>query len=131
MSPTEPWADAWLNNRPMPPHTFPPELLQPMLDLAERWLVSDTGPRRQLEEFVAGEASYDVMDGLLYSGFCRDRSRPQRIPPIPVVVQMLYRSPPPGDRAALEQAMVEVFARVLSDWCRIFLGGQGPPYTAP
>src|SRR4051794_7277755 len=109
MSPAEGWVDAWLNNKPMPPHAFPPALLQPMLDLAERWLESDRGPRKQLEEFVAREQTYDVMDGLLYSGFCRDRRRPQRTPPIPVIVQLLYRTPPPANRDELEAAMVEVF----------------------
>jgi hypothetical protein len=131
MSPPEPWVDAWLNNRPMPPHAFPPDLLPSLLNQAERWLLSDAGPRRQLEEFVAREQTYDVMDGLLYSGFCRDRSRPQRTPPIPVLVQLLYRVPPPPDQAALDAAMVEVFARVLSEWCRLSLGGQGRLYTAP
>jgi hypothetical protein len=131
MNPTEHWIDAWLNNKAMPPHALPATLLPPLLDTAERWLESDHGPRKQLEEFVAREESYDVMDGLLYSGFCHDRSRPQRTPPIPVIVQLLYRSPPPADREALEAAMVEVFARVLSEWCRLYLGGQGPLYTAP
>jgi hypothetical protein len=131
MSPDEPWVDAWLNNKAMPPHAFPPALLQPLLDTAERWLVSNDGPRKQLEEFVSREETYAVMDGLLYSGFCRDRSRPQRTPPIPVTVQLLYRTPPPADVNALEAALVEVFARVLSEWCRLHLGGPGPLYTAP
>jgi hypothetical protein len=131
MSPNEPWVDAWLNNKAMPAQAFPPNLLQPMLDTAERWLESDDGPRKQLVEFVSQEETYDVMDGLLYSGFCRDRSRPQRSPPIPVIVQLLYRTPPPADVDALGVAMVAVFARVLSEWCRLHVGGQGPLYTAP
>jgi hypothetical protein len=131
MSPSEPWVDAWLNNKPMPPHAFPAALLPTLLETAERWLVSDDGPRKQLEEFVGRDDTYDVMDGLLYSGFCRDRARPQRTPPIPVVIQLLYRTPPPADVNALGAAMVEVFARVLSQWCRLHTGGQGPWYTAP
>ena len=131
MSPNESWVDAWLNNKAMPPQPFPAELQQPLLDMAERWLERDDGPRKQLEEFVGRDETYDVMDGLLYSGFCRDRSRPQRTVPIPVIVQLLYRTPAPADVNALEAAMVEVFARVLSEWCRLHLSGQGPLYTAP
>jgi hypothetical protein len=112
------------------PH-FPPALLQTLLDTAEDWLESDAGPRKQLEEFVGREETFEVMDGLIYSGFCRDRSRPQRMPPIPVIVQLLYRTPPVADLDALGAAMIEIFARVLSEWCRLRMGGQGPVYTAP
>lgn len=115
----------------MPLHAFPPALLEPLLDMAEQYLQSDHGPRKQLEEFVSRDETYDVMDGLLYSGFCRDRNQPQRVPPVPVVVELLYRTPPPADTVALEAAMVEIFARVLSEWCGLWVAGQGPLYTAP
>src|SRR4051812_34900854 len=98
MASTEAWVDAWLNYKPMPPNLFPETLLRPMLDIADRWLSSKNGPRIQLEEFVSREESYNVMDGLLFSGFCRDRLQRQRTRPIPVTVQLLYRSPPPVDK---------------------------------
>ncbi len=64
------------------------------------------------------------MDGLLFSGFCRDRTNPQRIRPIPVLVEMLYHRPAPTDVPGLESRMIEVFARALSEWCRLHLSGQ-------
>src|SRR5437870_3848318 len=64
MSPSEPWVDAWLNNMVMPPHAFPPALLQPLFDRAERWLTSSDGPREQFEEFAGREETCEVMDGL-------------------------------------------------------------------
>jgi hypothetical protein len=77
-----PWVDDWLNNHVMPPHTFPGHLLERMRSRAEDWMLSDNRPRRQAEEFVSREESYAVMDGLLFSGFCRDRRQPGRIPPV-------------------------------------------------
>jgi hypothetical protein len=124
MSSPENWADAWLNNRPMPPHHFPEPLLGPMHDLAERWLLSDHGPRRQVEEFVSGDEAYEVMGGLLYSGFCRDPRLPGRLRPVPVLVELLYALSPGADRPALERLMVETFARALAEWCRLHLSGQ-------
>jgi hypothetical protein len=130
MPPAEPWEDAWLNNRPMPAHEFPDALLGPMQTLAERWMLSDTGPRLQLVEFVSRDESYAIMDGLLFSGFCHDRTKPQRIRPIPVLMEMLYHQPHPADVTGLEGQMVERFARALSEWCRLHLSGQ-PYEVAP
>ena len=64
------------------------------------------------------------MDGLLYSGFCRDRKKPHRIRPVPVIVQLLYTTPTTADQTELEGAMIKVFAQVLSEWCRLHLSGQ-------
>jgi hypothetical protein len=123
-SPDPPWVDAWLNNRVMPPHSFPDSLLEPMRSRAEAWMLSDNGPRRQVEEFVSRDQSYDIMDGLLFSGFCRDRSQPDRIPPVPVIVQLLYVFPPQGDQQELENLMASTFARVFRDWCRLHVSGR-------
>lgn len=127
----EPWEDAWLNNKPMPPYNFPPALLEPMRRRAEEWLLNDEGPRKQLQEFVSAEKSYEVMDGLLFSGFCLDRRQPRRVRPLPVLVQLLYRVPPPTTPEELESAMIEVFARALSEWCRHYLASGGRLDTAP
>ncbi len=117
MSPTEPWIEAWLNGSAMPPNSFPESLRHPLLDVADLWMTSNRGPRKQLEEFVTREESYRIMDGLLYAGFCRDRTQPQRIMPIPVITQIVYGRPPPADREALVSVMTEIFGRVLSEWC--------------
>ena len=124
MSPSEPWVDAWLNNKAMPPQAFPPALLQPLLDRAERWLVSNDGPRKQLEEFVSRARAAFIMDGLVYAGFCRDRTQDQRIRPVPVITQLLYTTPMSADETALEEAMIKVLAQVLSEWCRLHLSGS-------
>jgi hypothetical protein len=124
MPPIEPWEDAWLNNKPMPPHNFPTELLDVLLDCAERWMENSHGRIAQLEEFVSRERSSDVMSGLLYTGFCRDRVNPLRIRPIPVITQMLYLAPKPVDEAEVQALMNSVFAHVLSEWCRLHVSGQ-------
>jgi hypothetical protein len=124
MNPLEPWEDAWLNNRTMPSHSFPHGLLEPMLTLAERWTLDETGPRRQLEEFVSRNDSYTIITGLVFSGFCRDRTKPQRIRPIPVLVEMLYQPSTPSDVPSMERRMADLFARALSEWCRLHLSGQ-------
>lgn len=130
MSPSEPWEEAWLNSAPMPPRGFPDALLSPLLDLAEHWLLSGHGPRRQLLEFVSTSTSFEIMNGLLYSGFCHNPSSNRRIPPIPVLIQLLYRTPAPADAEEMERAMIEIFARVLSEWCRLHLSGK-PYQVAP
>jgi hypothetical protein len=43
MPPMESWEDAWLNNKPMPPHSFPQELLDCLLECAERWMENSHG----------------------------------------------------------------------------------------
>ena len=124
MGPSDPWVDAWLNNKPMPAYTFPAALMDFMLTQAEAWMTNSDGPRKQLEEFVPRERSPIIMDGLLYSGFCRDRTQAQRIAPVPVMFQLLYTTPMSADQAALEAATIKVFAKVLSEWCQLHLSGQ-------
>jgi hypothetical protein len=60
MSPSEPWADAWLNNKAMPPHAFPPALLQPLLEgLTEpKGAYQVVGP--MLQKAVEASATNDV-----------------------------------------------------------------------
>lgn len=98
MPPTEPWEDAWLNNKAMPPNGFPQELLDCVLDRAEKWMENEHGRAKQLEEFVPRARIADIMSGLLYAGFCRDRSQPFRIRPVPVITRMLYATPKPTQR---------------------------------
>jgi hypothetical protein len=124
MSPLEPWADAWLNGKTMPPHTLSHEWIDLILIRAEDWMVKPLGPRKQLEEFVSGDRTSAIMDGLLYSGFCRDRTKAQRIRPIPVLVRMLYTTPAPVDPSDVQSAMIRTFAEVLSEWCQLHLSGQ-------
>ena len=130
MPPDEIWEDAWLNNKPMPPHRFPPQLLGVMLSVMEHWLDDDAGPRKQLEEFVPGERTHEIMAGLLYNGFCIDRTKPYRIRPIPLITQMLFQTPMVGDPSEVEPAMQRLFSRILSDWCRLHVSEQ-PYQVAP
>lgn len=78
----------------------------------------------QLEEFVSRDRSGDIMCGLLYTGFCRDRAKPLRIRPIPVITQMLYAEPRPVDESDVQSAMNRIFAQVLSEWCRLHVSAQ-------
>jgi hypothetical protein len=64
------------------------------------------------------------MSGLLYTGFCRDRAKPLRLRPVPVITQTLYMTPMPVDQAEVLAAMNRVFARVLSEWCRMHVSAQ-------
>ena len=94
-------------------------LQQPLENLYEHWLGNRCGPRRQIEEFVNRLEAIDVMNGLMITGFARGLGQERRTPPIPVVVQVLYRSAPPESTSDLATAVVEAFGQVQSEWCRL------------
>ena len=116
----EEWELTWLEGKPMPPHAFPAHLMGPAEDIAENWLLEDTSPRLQVEEWVSRNQAYTVMDGLLWSGFQLKGQTFKRVPPLPVWVRLLYQSEPPQTVEELKQVMIELFARVFAEWRRQF-----------
>jgi hypothetical protein len=112
----EAWETAWLECQPMPPHVLPRELKQRMQTIAEAWLAGNSGPRVHVEEWVSRKQAYDVMDGLLWTGFRLKRQPEKRIRPVPVCIQMLYQKPPPIDARGLRQQMRLVLNSAFREW---------------
>jgi hypothetical protein len=114
------WDDAWLNGRSMPAHGFPPRLLSAAQAIAEEWLF-DARFRCILEEWISRDEADEVMGNLLWSGF-RLHGQPQkRVPPIPVLVKLLYSEPYPADSGELEDRMRELFTHAVRDWVAAFV----------
>lgn len=112
----EAWKTAWLGYEAMPPSAFPRALLEPMLTIADAWLLSNRGVRLLVEEWVPRAKAYEVMTGLLTTGFCRRNDQKRRVEPIPVVVQMLYETPPPSSVQDLRRQMRMAFAAAFRQW---------------
>jgi hypothetical protein len=126
----EVWEVAWLNCQPMPAQGFSRELLAAAQDAAEEWLF-DARFRCILEEWVSRQEADEVMGGLLWSGFCL-RGQPQkRVAPIPVLVRLLYVTPPPADATETRQQMRTFFARAVREWCQAFQQHQQSLRVAP
>jgi hypothetical protein len=126
MSSQPSWIEAWLTGKPMPPNNFPKNLQSPLLNKLEEWLTSPVSPRCQLEDFVSTNKAYHIMDGLLYSGFCQDRTLHRRKNPCPVLASVLNANPPPCDEKQLDSAIISAFASALADWIRLHRSGE--PY---
>src|SRR5262245_28716922 len=94
----------------MPPHAFPKALVPELHAVADRWFGYDPSPRRQVEKVVDRGRAYEIMQGLYYSGFTRDPTQPFMTLPVPVCVQVHYRLPAGGNRAALMALLPRVFA---------------------
>src|SRR5258708_717803 len=126
----EPWELAWLNCQGMPPHAFPKELLVPAEETAEEWLLDATF-RCILEEWVSAPEADEVLGGLLWSGFCL-RGQPQkRVPPVPVLVRLLYTTPLPADETETRDRMRALFANATREWCRAYQQYQHALRVAP
>ncbi len=109
------WNDAWFGGAPMPENRFPKELIAPAQTVAEEWLF-DARFRCVVEEWVSRAEADEVLDGLLWSGFCL-RGQPQkRVAPKPVLVRLLYTEPYPADAAEVRERMRELFARAVREW---------------
>lgn len=113
----EPWEDAWLNGRTMPPYDFPRELLPTALDIADEW-GRDGRFRCILEEWVPRQRAAVDLISLLYNGFRLRGQTDKRERPIPVLTRLLYVMPYPGTIEELRARMRDLFADAVQEWCR-------------
>jgi hypothetical protein len=126
----EEWERAWLNCQGMPPHAFPQELLVVAQATAEEWLF-EAMFRCIIEEWVSRQEADEVMGGLLWSGFCL-RGQPQkRVPPLPVLVRLMYGTPLPAGVWEIEDRMTNFFHAASREWCRAFRQHQRDLRVAP
>ena len=109
------WNDAWFGGRRMPENSFPKELISDAQSIAEEWLF-DARFRCIVEEWVSRQQADEVMDGLLWSGFCLRGQTEKRIPSKPVLVRLLFTVPYPVDTGEVRIRMREYFARAFREW---------------
>lgn len=113
------WEDAWLNGKAMPPHACPRHVVVQSEAIAEEWL-SDSGFRSILEEWVERDRAEDAMVQILWTG-CRVRGEQwKRVPPVPVLVRVVYSSPYPNNIGELEDRMLDHRRAAISQWIEQF-----------
>jgi hypothetical protein len=113
------WINSWLNGPGMPPHSMPNVSQEVMISEYLKWHASQHGPRIQIAEFVSGDEVYQVFDALMVNGFRRPNSPSRRTAPLPVCIQLLYRTPPLTDPHSLAAAMIQTYGTAISQWYRL------------
>lgn len=112
------WEDAWLNGKLMPPYALPRLLLIEAQAIAEEWL-SEAAFRCMVEEWVPRDRAEDAVGEILWSG-CRLRGqKSKRVPPIPILVKLMYMEPFPANIVELEDRMLEFRRIAINAWCPI------------
>src|SRR5436309_1481991 len=110
-----PWEDAWLNGKLMPPHEFPSHMLMQAEAIAEE-LLFDANFRSILEDWVPRKRADEAMGEVIWSGCRVRRQAKKRVPPVPVIVDLMYVEPYAANIVELEDRMRADLFRAIGEW---------------
>ena len=112
-----PWEDAWFNGKSMPTHRLPNILLIEAQAIAEEWLFEENF-RCMLEEWVSRDRAEAAVNEILWSGCRLGGELKNRVPPVPVLVRLMYTEPFPTNIVELEDRMTEYRELAIREWIK-------------